>query len=723
LPVRRDFIVTLRFALFALPLLALVPQFARYRAFTPASPEISYPETRQDAIVEEHFGQQVTDPYRWLENDIRTDAAVTGWVEDQNTVTGAYLSTLPGRDHIQDRLTALLDYERLTPPERRANRYFYRRNAGLENQASLYVRDGVHGTERMLIDPNTWSTDGATAMAEWSASPDGSYVAYAVQDGGSDWRTIKVIDVVSGQVLDDQVEWARYTEISWARDGSGFFYARYPEPRQEPVLLAGVANHALYFHALGTPQEQDALLFATPEQPNLLHTLKISDDGRYAVIASTPGASINNLTVVDLATADWQPRTLIGNLDDEWDFVGNAGTTLYFVTTKDAERRRIVTMDLAETEPSITTLVGEDADVLNQAWLIGGRLLVAYLHDAMTEVRRYTLAGAPDGTVPLPGIGTAGGFQGEAGHNEAFFVFTSYNAPTTIYQYDVAANQRTVWAEAAVPVDLDQIEVEQQFATSSDGTRVPLFVVRRKDVTGPAPTLLYAYGGFGISLSPVFSPPWLTWIEQGGVVAVANLRGGGEYGRAWHYAGRREQKQNVFDDFIAASEFLITTGITPPDGLAIQGDSNGGLLVGAVVNQRPELFAAALPGVGVMDMLRFNQFTSGQLWMDEFGDPGDEAAFQNLLRYSPYHNIASGRTYPAILATTADTDDRVVPGHTFKYIAALQAADIGPKPHLVRIETRAGHGAGKPLDKVIAEIADLWAFAAHWTGLRVAPRD
>ena len=685
------------------------------------TPEITYPETRRDAVVDDYAGQQVADPYRWLEADVRGDEAVAGWVAAQNAITSAYLRTLPARKVFHERITALLDNERLTAPVKQGNRYFYARNAGLENQASLYVREGILGAERVLINPNAWSEDSATALAEWSASEDGAYVAFAVQDGGSDWRTIKVLDVNTGEVRSDEVAWARYTEISWARDGSGFFYGRYPEP--ESALLGGVANHSLYFHALGTPQEQDRLLFATPDQPNLLHTVTISNDGRYAIIASTPGASINSLTVVDLTTADWRPRSLISNLDDEWVFIGSAGTTLYLTTTKDAERRRIVTMDLAEREPAVTTLVGEDEYVLNEAWLIGGRLLVAYLHDAMTQVRRYTLAGTPDGSVPLPGIGTVGGFRGDAGDDEAFFVFTSFNAPTTIYRYDVATNTPTVWAEPEVPAALDQIEVTQRFAPSQDGTAIPFFIVRRKDAVDPAPTLLSAYGGFGISLVPIFSPAWLAWIEQGGVIVVANIRGGGEYGRAWHYAGRRDQKQNVFDDFIAVSEFLIATGITPPDGLAIQGDSNGGLLVGAVVNQRPELYAAALPGVGVMDMLRFNQFTGGQLWVDEFGDPADEVAFQHLRRYSPYHNIASGRTYPAILATTADTDDRVVPGHTFKYIAAVQAADVGPRPHLVRIETRAGHGEGKPLDKAVDEVADRWAFAAHWTGLSVTPRD
>lgn len=679
--------------------------------------ELTYPASRRDDVVDSFFGEPVLDPYRWLENDVRRDAEVAAWVESQNDVTAGYLGTIPGREIYLERLKAWFDHERVSPPHKRGNRYFFTRAARLENQAALYVREGVAGADRLLINPNTWSDDGAAALAEWSPSQDGAYVAYAIQDSGTDWRTIQVLDVDSGEVLDDRVEWGRFTQIAWTHDGSGFFYARYPEPDDDSSFIAGVANHAIYFHALGTPQSQDRLLYATPDQSDLLHIFGVTDDGRYVVIYSTRGSSSNTLAVVDLEAADWAPRTLISTLENEWSVAGNVGTTFFVMTTQGAERRKIVTVDIAAADLEFIDLVGEDADVLTSAAILGGHLLATYMHDVKTAIRRFTLDGQPDGVVALPGIGAAGGFQGDQDDDEAFFVFTSFNAPTTIYRYDVASNTATVWAEPEAPIDLNRIVVEQQFVTSRDGTKFPMFIVRRDDVTGPAPTLLYAYGGFGISLLPVYSPARLAWVEQGGVLAVANLRGGGEYGKPWHDAGRGVGKQNVFDDFIAAGEHLIAHGITPEDGLAIQGDSNGGLLIGAVVNQRPELFAAALAGVGVMDMLRFNQFTGGQFWVEEFGDPVQEADFRNLLGYSPYHNIAAGRAYPAILATTADTDDRVVPGHTFKYIAALQAADVGPKPHLVRIETRAGHGAGKPLDKVMAEVADQWAFAAYWTGL------
>jgi prolyl oligopeptidase len=685
-------------------------------------PDLRYPPTERLDIVEDHFGQAVADPYRWLENDIRTDADVAAWVERQNVLTQSYLATLPGRDTFADRLDAMLDYEQYFAPIKRGGRYFFTRNAGQENQATLYLRS-ADGTERVIIDPNSWSVDNADALAEWTPSDDGRLIAYAVQTGGTDWRTIKILDVETGTVRDDTVEWARFTQIAWASDGSGFFYARFPEPQGEDAATAGVSDHAVYFHALGTAQAADRLVYATPETPTVFHVAGRTDDGRYLVIYSTPGAGVNALTVIDLTDPAWTPRRLVETFDAEWTVIGNQGETLFLQTTDGAERRRIVTLDLARQAPEPVEIIAEDNATLTTAALLGGRLLTTYLVDAQTEVRRFTTDGTPDGIVDLPGIGTAGGFQGEATDPEAFFIFSSYDTPMTILRYDVAENSVTVWAKPRVPIDIDSIVVEQHLYTSPDGTRVPLFTVRRKDVVGPAPTILYGYGGFGISMVPVYNPAQMAWVEQGGVFAVANIRGGGEYGRAWHVAGQGANKQNVFDDFIAAGEYLKAQGITSADGLVAQGESNGGLLVGAVVNQRPDLFAAALPGVGVMDMLRFHRYTGGSIWMVDFGDPREEAHFKTLLDYSPYHTIRAGTDYPAILATTADTDDRVVPGHTFKYVAALQAADLGPAPRLARIETRAGHGAGMPRDKTVALYADMWAFAARWTGLEIASRD
>lgn len=687
-----------------------------------STPSIAYPETKRGDILEKPFGQAIADPYRWLENDVRSDKNVASWVESQNKITNAYLDKLPGRDTFKVRLKQLKDYERFTIPIERGGRYFYLRNSGVQNQQVLYVRDSVDGSGRVLIDANSWAKDGATALAEWSASDDGTRVAYAVQDGGTDWRTIRVLDVNTGKVQDDEVKWARFTNIAWAKDGSGFFYARFPEPKQGEASQAGVENHAVCFHALGTPQAKDRLVYATPDQPTMVHSFfSITRDGRYVAILSTPGTPGYKLTLVDLKSADWKPRKLVDNFDNQWHVAGNVGTKFFLMTTKDAPRFKVVTMDIAAADPVVKDVVPEQDAVLDGASLVGGQLLLSYLVDVKTEVRRYTLDGKADGVVKLPGIGTAIGFEGKENDTETFFGFTSFNAPGTIYQYDVANNTARIWSEAKVAIDLNQIAVEQHFYKSKDGTRIPMFIVRRKDVTGPAPTLLYAYGGYGLIDPPAFSAERLAWVEQGGLFAIAYIRGGGEYGKAWHEAGRRQNKQNVFDDFIAAGEYLKAQGITSQDGLAIQGASNGGLLIGAVVNQRPDLFAAALPQVGVMDMLRFDKFTAGKLWADEYGSPARESDFRHLFKYSPYHNIQSGKAYPAVLATTADTDDRVVPGHSFKYVAALQAADIGSKPHLVRIETRAGHGAGKPTDKIIEETADMWAFAAHWTGLDVKP--
>ena len=684
---------------------------------------MKYPETRRVTQVDEQFGVKVADPYRWLENDVRTDAEVAKWVADENAVTNAYLATLPGRDIFAARLKTLLDYERFGVPFKKGGHYFYTHNSGLQNQAVLYVRDSVDGAGRVLIDPNGWSKDGATALAEWSPSQDGKKLAYAVQDGGTDWRTVKVLDVASGAVS-DTIEWVKFSGLAWAKDGSGFYYSRFAAPAAGAKFQALNENQQIYFHKLGTAQAADPLIYATPESPKLGHTAQVTDDGKWLVITTHEGTDNRyQITVIDLTAPTPVPRTIFKGLDYEWSLAGNVGGNFYWVTNKNAPRGRIVATNLYARSAEVPEqeLVAQGKDVLAGASLVGGKLLVSYLADVKSEIRRYTLEGKPDGVVPLPGIGAAGGFGGEEGDPETFFAFTSFATPTTIYRYDVKTGQATPWAAPKVAFDPARYSVEQRFYASKDGTQVPMFVVRRKDVTGPAPTLLYAYGGFNISVTPAFSATRLAWLEQGGVLAVANIRGGGEYGKAWHDGGRLANKQNVFDDFIAAGEYLKAQGITGTDQLAIQGGSNGGLLVGAVTNQRPDLFAAALPAVGVMDMLRFDRFTAGRYWVDDYGYPSKEADFKTLYAYSPYHNIRAGKAYPAILAETADTDDRVVPGHTFKYTAMLQSLDLGPKPRLVRIETRAGHGSGKPTDKVIAETADAWAFAAKWTGLTVKP--
>jgi prolyl oligopeptidase len=678
---------------------------------------MTYPETRQADVVEDHFGVKVSDPYRWLEADPRQDADVAHWVTAQNAVTADYLSTLPGREVFRARIGAMLDHVQVGLPVQKGDRIFYPRQMPDQPQMTLMLRDGT-GQDRALIDPNLWSDDGTVALGEWAVSDDGRHVAYAVQESGNDWRTIRVLDVDSGAVMTDEVNWARFTAIVWAADGSGFFYARFPQPAGGTADPSPVTNHAVYFHAVGTPQSDDQLIFADPARPELMHYIDRTADGRYLTISSLPGTSVNELAVIDLTSEDRTPRRLFAGLTAEWSVIGNEGQRLFLLTSDAAERRRIMTLDLSEADPEPVEIVAEDAAVLTNAALVGDRLVATYLVDANTEVRRFRTDGTPDGGVDLPGIGSAGGFRSDA-EGKSFYIFTSYNTPITVYRYDAASNRSELWAKPETSFDPDQIAVEQRFYTSKDGTRVPLFIVRRKDVTGPVPTLLHGYGGFGISLVPVYNPVHMAWVEQGGAVAVANIRGGGEYGRAWHVAGQFENRQNAFDDFIAAAEYLKAEGITPEDGLAIHGESNGGLLVGAVTNQRPDLFAAALPGVGVMDMLRFHRFSSGAMWIGDFGSPEEEEHFRTLLGYSPYHTIREGTDYPAILVTTADTDNRVVPGHSFKYVAALQAAGIGPRPHLLRVETKAGHGGGKPMPMVIEENADRWAFAARWTGLTV----
>ncbi|MFM9828889.1 MAG: prolyl oligopeptidase family serine peptidase [Sphingomonas sp.] len=687
------------------------------------STPFAYPQTRRVDQVDEQFGVKVADPYRWLENDVRTDAEVRAWVDAENAVTNSYLATLPGRKVFEDRMKALFNYERFGLPQKKGGRYFYSHNSGLQNQAVLFVRDSLNGEARELIDPNSWAKDGATALAEWTPSEDGTKLLYAVQDGGTDWRTVKILDVNTGAVLPDTVEWVKFSNLSWAKDGSGFYYSGFPAPASGEKFQALNENQKVFFHTLGTPQSADRLVYATPDQPKRGHGTTVTDDGKWLVITTTEGTDNRfEITVLDLTRASATPRTLFKGLENRWSLAGNAGSKFYWVTNKDAPRSRIVMTDLAQPgEVALTEIVPHDKSVLEGASIIGGVLIADYLVDVKGEVRRYALSGKSLGNVPLPGIGSVSGFGGTDTDPETFFSFTSYNTPPTIYRYDAKTQKAVAWATPKVSFNPADYVVEQKFYASKDGTRVPMFVVHKKTLpSGPQPTLLYAYGGFNIPSLPGFSATRLAWMEQGGVLAVANIRGGGEYGKEWHNGGRLANKQNVFDDFIAAGEYLIAQGITSKDKLAVQGGSNGGLLIGAVVNQRPDLFAAALPQVGVMDMLRFDRFTAGRYWVDDYGYPSKEADFRVLYGYSPYHNVRGGRDYPAILATTADTDDRVVPGHTFKYTAAIQAADIGAKPHLVRIETRAGHGSGKPTEKVIEEAADLWAFAAKWTGLSVS---
>jgi prolyl oligopeptidase len=690
-------------------------------AQTGAIPSPTYPATARGDVAEEQFGERVADPSRWLENDVRRDNEVRAWVTAQNEVTNRYLSALPGRAAFRARMTQIYDFERFGTPRQRGGHYFYTRNNGLQNQAVLYVRDGLTGTPRVLIDPNTWSQDGATALAEWTPSHDGSRLLYSIQDGGTDWRTVRVLDVATGQVMADEVRWVKFSNLDWAKDGSGFYYSRFPEPGEHAFQQLN-QNQTIYFHRLGAAQSADRLIFATPDHPGYNNNGEVSEDGRWLIVSSSEGTDARyEISLIDLSRPDAAPRRLVAGLENDWAYLGNQGNVFFWRTNNGAPRRRIVATDISRPQLTIREIVPQDAATLEGASIVGRQLIAQYLVDARSEVRTFALDGARTGTIALPGIGSVAGFQGDQSSNETFYSFASYNRPGAIFRYDSATGRTSTFAEPRLQFDPANYVVRQVFYPSRDGTRIPMFLMHRRglDASRPQPTLLYGYGGFDNSSTPAFQPRWMTWVDMGGVLAVANIRGGGEYGEAWHDAGRRANKQNVFDDFIAAAEYLNAEHISSRQTLAIEGRSNGGLLVGAVVNQRPDLFAAALPGVGVMDMLRFDRFTAGRYWVDDYGYPDREADFRILRAYSPFHNIRAGVHYPPVLATTADTDDRVVPGHSFKYISAMQHADPNGAPHLIRIETRAGHGSGKPTDKQIEEFSDMYAFIAHFTGMNV----
>ncbi len=680
-----------------------------------------YPVTRRTDLVETQFGEVIADPYRWLEGDVRTSPEVADWVKRQNAATQAYLGTLPQRDWFARRIRALLNYERFGLPVKAGKRYFYTRNSGLQNQSQLFVRDGLVGTPKLLLDPNDWAKDGATALDAWKPSQKGRYLLYSVQDGGSDWRTLKLLDVASGTVLTDEIHWAKFTGLAWVGD-EGFLYSRFPKPDDKEEFQQRNYNQTVWFHLVGTAQESDELVYATPDHPEYGHSAEVTSDGHYAVIVSQIGTDARQqVQVINLKARHrqgWRARSLVSGFDNDWRLVDGMGNTLWFVTNKDAPRFRLVSVDLGAGTPRWRELVAQREEVLERGAIVGSKLILSFLKDASTRAAVFDLAGKPAKILSLNGFGTASGFLGRPGDPETFYSFTSFNQPASIYRLDMTTGQTQPFAAPKLTFKPEDYSVEQRFYPSRDGTRIPLFIVRKRTAVGKAiPTLLYGYGGFDISLTPGFSATRMAWLEAGGAFAMANLRGGGEYGKAWHDAGRLANKQNVFDDFIAAGEYLIAQGITPKGGLAIQGGSNGGLLVGAVLNQRPDLYAAANAAVGVMDMLRFDQFTAGRYWTDDYGDPAKEADWHVLRAYSPYHNVRTGAPYPAVLVTTADTDDRVVPGHSFKYAAALQAVDPKGKPHLIRVETRAGHGSGKPTDKVVEENADILAFLGHWSGL------
>ncbi|RXH58923.1 prolyl oligopeptidase family serine peptidase [Granulicella sibirica] len=687
-------------------------------------PDLTYPPARKVDQTDTYFGTEISDPYRWMED---VDAPeLKQWVDAENALTQSWLDEVPQRESLRTRLMALTNYERYSAPTRHGTRYFYSHNTGLQNQAILFWQEGLDGTPHVLIDPNTLSTDGTVALNGISITDDGTLMDYAISDAGSDWVKWRVRDIATGQDLPDIVEWSKFSSATWLKDNSGFFYQGYERPADitpEDALKSANYFHKIYFHKLGTPQSEDLLIFDRPDDRELNMGCAITDDGRYLIISQSRGTSPNNqVTIKDLTQPDSSPILLVTTEEAAFDPIDNDGSYFWFRTTLDAPNSKVIGIDLAQqdlTNPSRDhwqTLIPESTNPLDSVSMVHNTLIAQYLKDAQSHIQLHAPTGELLHTFALPAIGTADGFDGKRTDTETFFTFTNFTTPATVYRLDLTTLETTPYRRPNVAFDPSLFETRQVFYPSKDGTRIPLFLTHRKGITldGQNPTLLYGYGGFNIALPPAFAPAYVLWMEMGGIYAQAGLRGGGEYGEAWHEAGTKLKKQNVFDDFIAAAEYLIAERYTSPAKLAISGGSNGGLLVGACELQRPDLFAAAIAQVAVMDMLRFDKFTIGWAWKADYGSPSEnEEEFRAIYRYSPLHNIVPGRKYPATLITTADHDDRVFPAHSFKYAAALQAAappHSEANPLLIRIETRAGHGAGMPLSKRVELTADQYAF-------------
>ena len=690
----------------------------------------NFPATPRGDTVDDYFGRQVADPYRWLED---VDSVQTrAWVEAQNQLSLPLLAALPEREPVRSRMTELWNYERFELPEKHAGQYFFRKNDGLQNQSVLYVQGGSGAKPRVLMDPNTLSTDGTVALTQWNVSPDGQWLAYGTASAGSDWNEFKLLHIGDRAVAADVLGRIKFSSIEWTADSKGFFYSRYPaaQVKKGDETFDDLQNQKIYYHFRGQPQAQDRLIYEVPSQPKWNLGSQTTDDGRWHVIYPISGTgSQNALYVQDLGNPQ-QPKLdapvikLVEQFESQYTVVGSAGPTLFVFTNHGAPLGRVVAIDVARPEARHwKTVIPEARDALQQTLLAGGELVAVYMHDATTRVKRFSSSGKPLGEISMPGLGSIPEVQGvvqisgKPDDSELFYGYASYSRPSTNYRYNLKTGRSEVFQVPKLNFRPDDYVTEQVFFGSKDGTRVPMFISHRKGLkkNGTTPTMLYGYGGFDISLTPSFSVPNLVWMERGGILAIPNLRGGGEYGRAWHEAGAKARKQNVFDDFTSAAGYLIANGYTASPNLCIQGRSNGGLLVGATLNQHPDLFGCALPGVGVMDMLRYHKFTIGWAWAEDYGTSDTEEGFKYLYPYSPYHNVVPGTHYPPTLVTTADHDDRVVPGHSFKYAAAMQAAQAGEAPVLIRIDVKAGHGAGKPLAKTIEEYADMYAFAWHYT--------
>jgi len=689
-----------------------------------AAPPVKPPVTRKLDVVDHYHGVNIPDPYRWLEDDNSLDTKA--WVKAQNEVTFAYLDTIPERARIQKRMTELWNYEKFGIPVRYGKHYVYSYNSGLQNQSVLFVTENLADKGRILLDPNTLSTKGTVSLAGMSLSEDGRYLAYSLSNAGSDWVVWKVREVATGQDLPDELKWSKFSGAAWNKEATGFYYQRYDAPKSGEALTGVNKFQKVYFHKLGTPQDQDVLVFERKDQPDWGFGAEVTDDGRWLIVSQTQGTERKNRVFIqDLSKPGSAFQPLFGAFDGQYIVLGNDGGTFYVQTDFQAPRSRIIAVDAERPEPAAwREIVPQSAnrDVIAGASLHGNQVAVTWKIDALNRVKLYDLkTGALKREIKRETLGSQSGLAGKRGDREAYFTFTSYNQPPTIYRYDLKSGKEQVFRAPKVDIKPEAYEVKQVFYASKDGTKVPLFIAHKKGLKldGTNPTLLYGYGGFNSPLSPGYSPVTQVWMEMGGVYAVACIRGGSEYGKDWWEQGKREKKQNVFDDFIAAGEHLIAQKYTQPAKLAIQGGSNGGLLVGACLTQRPDLFGAALPAVGVLDMLRYHKFTIGWAWQSDYMCSDTKEGFENLIKYSPLHTIKPGTKYPATLVTTGDHDDRVVPAHSHKFTATLQAAQAGDAPILTRIETDAGHGAGKPTSKRIAENADIYGFLFKTLGMKL----
>ena len=707
-------------------LAAALPVVLAAACSQPPEPKMTYPETKKGDLVEDYHGTRIADPYRWMEDLDSKDVA--DWVSRQNEVTFAYLEKLPMRARLTSRITELWNYPRVGLPAKEGGRYFYQKNTGLQRQSPLFVRASLTSDPALVIDPNVISPDGSLSLSQWSPSPDGKLLAYAISEGGADWETLHVREVDSTKDLSDEVKWVRFSNISWTADSKGFFYSRYPEPPKGKVLEAKLSGQALYYHRVGAPQSDDRLIYERKDMPTWFVSGTATEDGRYLLIFMAKGSDNNNrLYYADLGDPKRPAigaavKPLVEDDDAEFNAFGNVGSTLYLRTDRSAPNRKVIAIDVRHPEPSAwKTVVPEGKETIESVTLIGGRVVAQYLVDVQSKLSLYGADGAAQGDVMLPGAGTVASFGGREDDPEVLFTFSSPLFPTTVFSYDPAGKKSTPFEAPTPPIDVNQFETKQLFAASKDGTKVPFFLTARKGLPldGSHPTMLYGYGGFSISTLPTYRADVPAWLEIGGIWVTANMRGGAEYGESWHKAGYLEKKQNVFDDFIAVAEYLVKEKYTSASKLGIMGGSNGGLLVGAVQEQRPDLFAVALPAVGVMDMLRYDKFTGGAAWATEYGTASDASQFPFLIKYSPLQNVKPGTCYPATLVTTADHDDRVVPSHSFKFTAAMQAAQGCSKPVLIRVETGGSHGY-RPTDKQIAERADQWAFAAAAMGINVS---